>query len=176
VSQSIMRGIADAESEVSPAEHELTADPQHSHRSGRDALLAAASIVVVVYASIQMEGGMATLGTRWHLSDAIVGAVILAAITSLPNAVAAIYLARRGRGAATLSEAMNSNTINAIAGFLIPATIIGVGVTSAASTTVGWWYLGLTVVCLAIAYALRGITRYAGVIIIAAYAVFVARL
>ena len=49
---------------------------------------------------------------------------MLAAVTSLPNAVAAVYLARRGRAAATLSEALNSNTINVLAGLLLPAALI----------------------------------------------------
>jgi hypothetical protein len=35
---------------------------------------------------------------------------------SLPNAVAAVYLASRGRGAATLSEAFNGNAINILVG------------------------------------------------------------
>ena len=50
---------------------------------------------------------------------------MLAAVTSLPNAVAAVYLAGRGRGAATLSTALNSNALNVIAGLLLPAAIIG---------------------------------------------------
>jgi len=49
------------------------------------------------------------------------GAIVPAAVTRLPNAVAAIYLARRGRAAATRSEAMNSNTLNVLAGLLKPA-------------------------------------------------------
>ena len=41
---------------------------------------------------------------------------MLAVVTSLPNAVSAVYLARRGRGAAVLSTALNGNAINVIAG------------------------------------------------------------
>ena len=37
------------------------------------------------------------------------GALVLAAVTSLPNAVAAVYLAMRGSGAAVLSTSLNSN-------------------------------------------------------------------
>ena len=54
----------------------------------------------------------------------ITGAIVLAAVTSMPNAVAAVFLARRGRASATLSEAFNSNTLNVLAGLLIPAVII----------------------------------------------------
>ena len=50
---------------------------------------------------------------------------MLAAVTSLPNAVAAVYLASRGRGAAMLSTTLNSNALNVAAGLLLPATITG---------------------------------------------------
>jgi hypothetical protein len=41
-------------------------------------------------------------------------------VTSLPNAASAVYLAVRGRDAATLSIALNSNAINVTAGQLLP--------------------------------------------------------
>jgi Ca2+/Na+ antiporter len=101
---------------------------------------------------------------------------VLAAVTSLPNAVAAVYLARRGRGAAALSTALNSNAINVTAGLLIPATIIGLSRPSASGLLVAGWYLGLTAVTLLLAYAFRGLQRSSGWMIIALYAFFVAAL
>ncbi len=76
----------------------------------------------------------------------ITGGVVLAAVTSLPNAVAAVYLAARGRGAAMLSTTLNSNTLNVTAGLLLPATIIGLGAPSVHSVLIAVWYLGLTAV------------------------------
>ena len=49
------------------------------------------------------------------------GGWALVVVTSLPNAVSAVYLAMRGRGGAVLSTTLNSNAINVIAGLLIPA-------------------------------------------------------
>ena len=120
------------------------------------------------------DGGKAapsatTLGIRLVILEVITGAIVLAAVTNLPNAVAAIYLARRGRAAATLSEAMNSNTLNVLAGLLIPAVIIGnVGLGAALRTAT--WYAALGVVALALAG--RGITRRSGLLIVYPYAVF----
>lgn len=51
--------------------------------------------------------------------------MILAALTSLPNAYTAAHLARRGRGAAVVSATVNSNTINLVVGLALPALIIG---------------------------------------------------
>ena len=47
---------------------------------------------------------------------------MVAVVTSLPNASSAVYLARRGRSAAVLSTALNSDAINVMAGLLIPAS------------------------------------------------------
>ncbi|MGH3255230.1 MAG: hypothetical protein ACRDOU_07430, partial [Streptosporangiaceae bacterium] len=64
---------------------------------------------------------------RYAVPEIVIGGLVLAAVTSLPNAVAAVYLAARGRGAATLSTALNSNTLNVAAGLLLPAAVIGLG-------------------------------------------------
>jgi len=101
----------------------------------------------------------------------ITGGIVLAAVTSMPNAVAAVYLARRGRASATLSEAFNSNTLNVLAGLLIPAVIIaspGLG----GALRVAVWYGVLTVATIALALAGRGINCRSGALIIAAYLVF----
>ena len=113
------------------------------------------------------------LGTAWDISDLVVGAVLLAIVTSIPNAVAAVHLARRGRGAATLSTTTNSNNINVVVGLLVPAAILGLGTVTSAAVLAAWWYLGLTAAVLAWAFLRRGLTRLDGVVIGIAYAVFV---
>jgi hypothetical protein len=55
-------------------------------------------------------------------------------------AVSAVYLARRGRGAATLSTALNSNSLNVTAGLLIPAIVLGLAKPSATGLLVAGWY------------------------------------
>ena len=103
----------------------------------------------------------------------VVGGLVLAAVTSLPNAVAAVYLAARGRGAAMLSTTLNSNTLNVALGLVLPSTVVGLGRPSGQATLITAWYIGLTAVTLAfVAYRDRGIRRYTGILIIAAYVVF----
>ena len=101
---------------------------------------------------------------------------MLAVVTSLPNAVSAVYLAMRGRGGAVLSTTLNSNAINVIAGLLIPASITGLGPASGPDVLVAAWYAGLTVLALTFAYHGRGLTRLPGAVIIAGYLAFVATL
>jgi cation:H+ antiporter len=145
-------------------------------RRGRpaDALVALGALAVVVVASIAMERGASALGVRYRVAEIVVGGLVLAAVTSLPNAVAAVYLARRGKGAAALSTALNSNAINVTAGLLIPATIVGLSQPSGSGLLVAGWYLGLTAVTLLLAFTYRGLNRGPGWTIITLYVLFVA--
>jgi cation:H+ antiporter len=156
-------------------EEELELEPAIHPRRGRvlDVVLALAAVLVVVGASVAMERSASTLGGHLALSEIVLGGVVLAGVTSLPNAVAAVYLARRQRATATLSTALNSNTLNVAAGLLLPATLAGLSASSAPTTLVAAWYLGLTVFALVLAYVDRGLRRPAGVLIIVAYVVFV---
>jgi cation:H+ antiporter len=141
-----------------------------------DAVVAAIALVVVVVASVVMEHTASRLGHHFHVADAIVGALILAAVTSLPNAVAAVHLATQGRGAAALSTAVNSNNINVVAGLLIPGTILGLARASGAGTLTAASYLTLTLAVVLLAYRRRGLSRRAGWLILAGYAAFVVAL
>jgi cation:H+ antiporter len=149
----------------------------HPPRGTRlDFVLAAAALVVVVAASVTMERAATLLGTHFAIPEIVTGGVILAAVTSLPNAVAAVYLAARGRGAAMLSTTLNSNALNVTFGLLLPATITGLGAPSPHSDLIAVWYLVLTVAALAFAYRDGGVRRATGALIIGAYLVFLGSL
>jgi cation:H+ antiporter len=161
---------------VHEEEAELAGLARPAPGTWRDALAGAAALVSVVAASIIMEVAATGLGHRYAVPDIITGAVVLAVVTSLPNAVSAVYLARRGRGAAVLSTALNSNAINVTAGLLIPATLAGLGATGGQDLLVTAWYAGLTALALALAWRGRGLTRLPGALIIAGYLAFTAAL
>ena len=159
--------VHEEEAELEPAIH-----PQPG--STIDVIVALVAVTVVIGASIAMEQAASTLGDRHGVAQIVIGGLILAAVTSLPNAVAALYLASRGRGAATLSVALNSNALNVTAGLLVPGVIVGLGAPSGGATLTAAWYLGLTALSLAFAYAARGLRRAHGTLIILAYVAFVA--
>ena len=143
------------------AEEESELEEAIRPRRGRwqDVAVAAVSLLIVVVASVTMERAASALGARFAIPEIVVGGLVLAAVTSLPNAVAAVYLAAHGRGAATLSTALNSNTLNIALGLLLPATLIGLGQPTGQTALIAAWYIGLTVVTLAFAYRDRGIRR-----------------
>jgi Ca2+/Na+ antiporter len=120
-----------------------------------------------------MEQAATDLGAQAGVSAIVVGGLVLAGVTSLPNAVAAVYLASRGRGAAAMSTAFNSNAINVVAGFLVPAAIIGLGPLGGDGLFVALSYLALTAWVVGLGLRGRGLDRRAGAVIIVTYAVYV---
>ena len=167
-----LRWIAWLRSAVAEESVELEEAIRPARGRRQDVAVAGLALVVVVAASVTMERAASALGTRFAIPEIIVGGLVLAAVTSLPNAVAAVYLAARGRGAATFSTALNSNTLNVALGLVLPAAVIGLGRPSGQATLITAWYIGLTAVTLAFAYRDRGIRRGTGIAIIAAYALF----
>lgn len=127
----------------------------------------------VAVAPVVLERTGSDLGKAWDISDLVVGAVLLAIVTSIPDAVAAVHLARRGRGAVTLSTTTNGNNIDVVVGLLVPAALLGLGAVTQAAVVAASWYHGLTTAVLAWAFLRRGPTRVDGVVVGLAYASFV---
>jgi Ca2+/Na+ antiporter len=141
-----------------------------------DPWVAGGALVLVVAASVVMERAAQSVGRHFSISGIVIGGIVLAAVTSLPNAVAAVYLAKKGRGTAMLSTALNSNALNVAVGFLIPGAVLGLGAAASPEIVVVLWYLGLTAIVLLFAYRDRGLRRSRGVVILVAYGCFVATL
>jgi cation:H+ antiporter len=138
--------------------------------------IAVLALLAVVAASALMERAASTGGSALGLPQVVVGGIVLAAVTSLPNAVAAVYLARAGKGAAMLSEAMNSNTINIVGGLVLPAVIGGLALGNGrhASVFAGASCVAMTALAALIAYQGRGIARRGATVLVGAYAAFLA--
>jgi cation:H+ antiporter len=158
---------------VAEEELELALSLRPARGRARDLWVAICSLGVVVAASAVMERGATSFADHYAIEGVVVGGLILAVATSLPNAVAAVYLARRGRGAAVLSEAFNSNNLNVLFGLMVPATILGVASSPGPTSWAGAWYLGMTVLAAGVARAGRGLGWGAGLLIVAGYLGFV---
>jgi len=148
---------------------------EHPGKASRsDAVVLAAALSAIVLGSIGMVHAAEDLGRRWGVSDVIVGTLVLAALTSLPNLLTAVRLAVRGRGAATVSEAFNSNSLNVLAGIAIPSLFLALGTANGLVTFSVWWLLGMTAVAVVFAYAGHGLRRTEGGVVIALYVAFAA--
>jgi cation:H+ antiporter len=164
------RALALAVSEVS---HEAAEDPRVSTAGGP--LLAAwlipPALALIVGGSAGMVSAALALAGRWHIPQSLVGALALAGLTSLPNAYAAARLALRGHGAAVVSETLNSNTINLLAGLALPALVYGSSAGDAPLDLA--WLLGMTALALLLLAHPRGLKRAGGGALIGLYILFV---
>jgi cation:H+ antiporter len=156
--------------ERNPPDHVLA----HGERILVPALTLVPALVVIVAGATGMVDAALRLSGRWDVPDVIVGVVVLAILTSLPNAYTAARLALQGRGSALVSETLNSNTVNLVFGVSIPALFITVGSTSGLTGFDLGWMLLMTAVVLAALARPRGVGRSEGTAILLLYAVFVA--
>ncbi|HEY9287772.1 MAG TPA: hypothetical protein VIT43_07100 [Candidatus Dormibacteraeota bacterium] len=130
------------------------------------------AVAVIIGGSYAMVRGALVIGDLWNIPRAVLGTVVIAAITSLPNAYAASRLALTGNGTAVLSLAFNSNTLNLLAGVALPALVLGGLLTTAGAVADLAWLLALTVLAIALGWWLGGLTRWAGGALIAGYLAF----
>jgi len=138
-----------------------------------DALVLAPCLAVIVGSSIGLVKAAIDLGERWGVPDVVLGTLVLASLTTLPNVVTAIRLALHGRGAAVVSEAFNSNSLNVIAGLAVPALFLSLGTASGVQAFSAWWLLGMTVAAIGLAYSGRGLARLEGTAMVLLYVPFV---
>ena len=136
-----------------------------------DALAVLPALAAVVGGAYGMVAAAQSLGDRWGVSDVVLGALVLAALTSIPNLLAAVRLALHGRGAACVSESLNSNNANILVGLCVPAMIIGLGGSSGLETFAAWWMVGMTVAAVGLCFG-GGLTRREGALIIGLYGTF----
>jgi cation:H+ antiporter len=139
-----------------------------------DVVAVVPALAAVVGGATAMVLAAQSLGHRWHVADVIVGTLVLAALTGIPNMLAAVRLALHGRGAACVSESLNSNNANLLVGLCIPALILGIGAPSGLQRFAALAMLVLTAFAVALAYGRGGLARRDGAAIIGLYAAFVA--
>ena len=139
----------------------------------RQLALMAVDLVLIVGGSFGMVQAALNLGTRWGLASGLVGALILGPLTSLPNALTGVRLGMARRGAALVTEAFNSNTINLVAGVALPSLFVSL-TSHSASGRVDLALLALaTVVTVGLLAPRGGIRRTGAAVIVALYAAFV---
>jgi Ca2+/Na+ antiporter len=95
-------------------------------------------------------------------------------LTALPNAWTGVRFGLQQRGSALMSETLNSNSINVVAGIALPAALGGLTAFSGLDIFGLAWLLGMTAVALLLFAKRGGGGRVAGACLIVLYAVFVA--
>jgi cation:H+ antiporter len=136
-------------------------------------LLLLADLVVIVAASSLMVASSVDLANAWGIPHALLGVIILAVLTSLPNAVTGVRFALHGRGSALVSETLNSNSINLIAGIAAPAAVASLGALGDVGVFDLVWLVVMTGVALGLFARRGGVGRGGGILLVLLYGVFV---
>lgn len=129
-------------------------------------------LALIVAGSAGMVQSALSLGAHWHISNAVLGVLILGPLTSIPNAVTAIRLGLAQRGAALVGETFNSNTINLAAGVIVPSLFITLAATGALGRAQLAWLLAATLFTLAVLARRGGMRRGDGAALIVLYFAF----
>ncbi len=170
----LARGVTESCHEESAAEQAKREDPERPQAPPwGPTLVIGLALLAIVGGSIGMVNTALTLGHAWGVPQRFIGTLALAALTGLPNAYAAVRLARKGQGAAVVSEAFNSNTLNILIGIGLPALIFGLGKAGARIDLEVAWLLGMTVIAGLLCGRKGSLTRAEGGIVIALYLAFV---
>jgi len=152
--------------------YETTHDrPAVTHASWAPVVLSPVALAGVVGGSFAMVHAALAAEPWLHIPRAVLGVVVLAALTSLPNLWVALHFARTNRGVALFSEAMNSNTINLLGGLIVPTLFVGAGIARGSLGAFGW-LLALTLLVALAPLPHRRLSRAVGAAIIALYLIF----
>ena len=149
-------------------EHAATDRPPDTSSDPTHHLLAliVVDLILIVAGSAGMVQSALSLAGDWHISNAVLGFLILGPLTSIPNALTAVRLGLAGRGAALVGETFNSNTINLGFGVIVPSLFV----TFAAVSTLGKlqlaWLIGATLVTMAALARPGGMNRAGGAVLV----------
>ncbi len=170
----LARSVTESSHEESAAERAEREDPERRKAPPwGPTLVILTGLLAIVGGSIGMVKTALILGHAWGVPQRFIGTLALAALTGLPNAYAAVRLARKGQGAAVVSEAFNSNTLNILIGIGLPALIFGLGKAGTSIDLEVAWLLGMTLATGLLCARKGGLSRSGGGIVIALYLVFV---
>ena len=147
--------------------------PSREERVLRPLLLLLAGLALVVASSSLLVSASISLANSWRIPHALVGVLVLAILTSLPNAATGIRFGRRGRGSALVSETLNSNSINLVAGLAIPAAVASIGALDGLDVFDLAWLVAMTSAALVLYARPAGPGRRGGALLVALYCVFV---
>ena len=146
-----------------------------SRREAAGALLVLlVALCLIVAGSVGAVQAATDLADAWSVPDALVGVVVLAVLTSLPNAWTGVRFGLQQRGSALMSETLNSNSINIVAGLAVPAALGSLAAFPGLAIFDVAWLIGMTAAALVLFGKRGGGGRGAGALLIVLYAVFLA--
>jgi len=85
----------------------------------------AAGLLVIGVAVERLVGSVESLGATFGVPEFLAGITIVAAATSLPDALVSVRTAREGRGGTSLGNVLGSNTFDLLVAIPVGVLIVG---------------------------------------------------
>jgi cation:H+ antiporter len=144
------------------------------HEVTRLLLVLLVALCLILGGSVGAVKAATDLAHAWSVPETLVGVIVLAILTSLPNAWTGVRFGLQQRGSALISETLNSNSINIVAGLVVPAALGSFAGFSGLDVFDLAWLFGMTAAALVLFGRRAGAGRSAGALLILLYGVFVA--
>lgn len=151
---------------------ELDPSAAHKPRKAVSLTLLAAGVVLLIGGAQATVYGAADLALRLGMTERVVGLTIVAAGTGLPEVVASVVSAARGRGDVAIGNVIGSNLFNLLAVLGGTALFAPVPVAPETAARDLWWMLGVTVLMFPIMASGLQVRRWEGAVLLAAYGAY----
>lgn len=145
-------------------------------RARKSLMLLAAGFVLLMAGAQATVYGATDLALRLGMTERIVGLTIVAAGTGLPEVVASVVSAARGRGDVAIGNVIGSNLFNLLVVLGGSALFKPLPVAAETASRDLWWMLGITVLLFPVMASGLKVRRWEGVVLLAAYCGYTAQL
>lgn len=137
-------------------------------------VMSVAGVGLLVFGSNQFVNGARGVASELGMSERMLGLTVVAIGTSLPELIAAIMAASRGQAALAIGSVIGSNLLNVFLVLGIVAYLRPISFGDRVHPVDGIGLVAITVLAVVAMRGRRQVSRLEGLILIAAYAAFVA--
>jgi cation:H+ antiporter len=152
---------------------ELTPAVPPRPRARVSLMLLGAGFALLIGGAHATVSGATDLALRLGMTERVVGLTIVAAGTGLPEVVASVVSAARGRGDVAIGNVIGSNLFNLLVVLGGTALFAPVPVAAATASRDLWWMLGVTILLFPVMVTGMLVRRWEGFLLLAVYAAYV---
>jgi cation:H+ antiporter len=136
-------------------------------------MLLVAGIILLGLGAQSTVTGASQLARQWGMSERVIGLTIVSAGTGLPEVVASLVSALRGRSDVAIGNVIGSNLFNILIILGLSGIIVPLPVQPMIANSDCWWMLGSTAIILPIILNGHRIYRWEGFLLIAIYVAYI---
>lgn len=166
---------------TSDERQELAAETQARTPVGRRSWLVSAALVaggsaLLAIGADRTVAGAITIGQALGMSDRLIGLTVVGIGTGLPEIVTSAVASFRGHSDVAVGNVVGSNLFNTLVILALTAIVRPLPVDPAIGASDRWWMLAMTALVFPVLIRGRRVDRWEGLMLLAAYGVFLTSL